>query len=216
MFHMSVCPFLTYSRRSSLQNRVGASPTKWHKRSGIFWNNLLSILPLLRTLSPRLRWYHINDGVNITRPGFVFVQLRGVTALGSSVTRRILREPPFGAATGTAALPSNLASFPSSVRIGAGGVLALALLSSSSRFSSEAASPVGWARHGGGSLQTHRTPSMAIASVPGTGAGGDALVQKGVSSSMMSTEDKLPVIFVLGGPGSGKGTQCEMLAKEYG
>ncbi|CAN0307912.1 unnamed protein product, partial [Hapterophycus canaliculatus] len=27
---------------------------------------------------------------------------------------------------------------------------------------------------------------------------------------------KPPVVFVLGGPGSGKGTQCERLAKEYG
>ncbi|CAM9501669.1 unnamed protein product, partial [Scytosiphon promiscuus] len=29
-------------------------------------------------------------------------------------------------------------------------------------------------------------------------------------------ETKPPVVFVLGGPGSGKGTQCERLAKEYG
>lgn len=156
-------------------------------------------------------------GANTTRPGFAFVQLRGVTTLGSSVTRRSLREPPAAATTtSTAASPSNLASFPYSVRIGAGGVLALVLLSSSSRFSSEAASPVGWTRRSGRSLRTHRTPSMAIASMPGTGAGGDALVQKGVSTSIISRDDKLPVIFVLGGPGSGKGTQCEMLAKEYG
>ncbi|CAM9945672.1 unnamed protein product, partial [Sphacelaria rigidula] len=29
-------------------------------------------------------------------------------------------------------------------------------------------------------------------------------------------DDRAPVIFVLGGPGSGKGTQCERLATEYG
>jgi len=29
-------------------------------------------------------------------------------------------------------------------------------------------------------------------------------------------ETKLPIIFVIGGPGSGKGTQCELIVKKYG
>lgn len=40
--------------------------------------------------------------------------------------------------------------------------------------------------------------------------GHDAGVAGGVAGA------KPPVVFVLGGPGSGKGTQCERLAKEYG
>ena len=37
------------------------------------------------------------------------------------------------------------------------------------------------------------------------------------SSSSMSSQKKLPnVVFVLGGPGAGKGTQCEKIVKRYG
>ena len=31
-----------------------------------------------------------------------------------------------------------------------------------------------------------------------------------------SSSNQAEVLFVLGGPGSGKGTQCEFLVKEYG
>lgn len=55
-------------------------------------------------------------------------------------------------------------------------------------------------------------------------AGGGASVVGGVpigddidiDAAGADAKPKAPVVFVLGGPGSGKGTQCERLAKEYG
>lgn len=54
-------------------------------------------------------------------------------------------------------------------------------------------------------------PDAPVERVAGQDDGGDAGV--GVAAAAGA---KPPVVFVLGGPGSGKGTQCERLAKEYG
>lgn len=42
------------------------------------------------------------------------------------------------------------------------------------------------------------------------------MAQEGVGDFGGVDDKRPPVIFVLGGPGSGKGTQCQRLAKEYG
>ena len=41
----------------------------------------------------------------------------------------------------------------------------------------------------------------------------DAAKKKNKKKTLASDNDKLQVVFVLGGPGSGKGTQCELLSK---
>lgn len=66
----------------------------------------------------------------------------------------------------------------------------------------------GWAAGRRRGAHTATTPSMA-ASAMEEGVPGGATGQDGAAS-------KPPVVFVLGGPGSGKGTQCERLAREYG
>ncbi|CAN0087037.1 unnamed protein product [Ascophyllum nodosum] len=155
----------------------------------------------------------VSMGDCITRAsGFAAVQLRG----RGSANRRIPRTSSVAAAS-TLSSP-NLAHFPRVASAGAGRVLALALLSSSSRIFGEAAALAGWTSHGRSSrtLCFRHPPSMAVASVAQPGTGGGASIQKGTPSSRVPTEAKVPVIFVLGGPGSGKGTQCELLAKECG
>lgn len=69
----------------------------------------------------------------------------------------------------------------------------------------------GWAAGRRRGAHTATTPSMAAsATEEGVEAvGGSTPGQNGAAS-------KPPVVFVLGGPGSGKGTQCERLAEEYG
>lgn len=62
--------------------------------------------------------------------------------------------------------------------------------------------------------RSYRTSAMA-ASVSST-ATTAALKENASAVKAVGGSGKLPVIFVLGGPGSGKGTQCERLAKEYG
>eukprot|EP00903_Cladosiphon_okamuranus_P008078 g7791.t2 len=78
---------------------------------------------------------------------------------------------------------------------------------------------------GGRRRGAHSTPSIASSAVAS-----DATVAEGASApaagegaplppgggARSASGPKLPVVFVLGGPGSGKGTQCERLAKEYG
>ncbi|CAM9649477.1 unnamed protein product [Ectocarpus fasciculatus] len=66
----------------------------------------------------------------------------------------------------------------------------------------------GWMAGRRRGAHTATTPSMA-ASAMEEGVGGGATGRDGAAS-------KPPVVFVLGGPGSGKGTQCERLAREYG
>ena len=44
----------------------------------------------------------------------------------------------------------------------------------------------------------------------------DKLRGYGVFPKVSNAENRPEVIFVLGGPGSGKGTQCEMMIKEFG
>lgn len=89
-------------------------------------------------------------------------------------------------------------------------VAAALLLSSSSTAAAEGATRFGgW---GGRRKGAHSTPSMVASAVASDAtAGGTSAVEEGALPAA-----KLPVVFVLGGPGSGKGTQCERLAKEYG
>ncbi len=95
------------------------------------------------------------------------------------------------------------------------------LLSSSSSVVVEGA-----ARFGGWGVRrrgAHSTPSMTASAVASdVTAGGGASAVGGVAvggdaaAAGAGAKPKAPVVFVLGGPGSGKGTQCERLAKEYG
>lgn len=94
-----------------------------------------------------------------------------------------------------------------------------------------------WTRgmRGGGSGGTHPSLSMASSSsissafstsgAAATSAEAKATVGGGSPPGAEAfaaadrphvVDDRAPVIFVLGGPGSGKGTQCERLATEYG
>lgn len=101
-------------------------------------------------------------------------------------------------------------------------VLAVALLSSCNEVSAGAPIPPGWVLSGGGggrgSRSSHPSPLSMAASL---GAGGAAAGTAAPAAPAAAVgEDvkatKPPVIFVLGGPGSGKGTQCERLAEEFG
>ena len=78
----------------------------------------------------------------------------------------------------------------------------------------------GWTGRRGRSYHAPSVPVSATAAAGGGGGGGAAAatVEGGPSAVVEEARQggKLPVIFVLGGPGSGKGTQCERLAKEYG
>lgn len=93
-------------------------------------------------------------------------------------------------------------------------VAAALLLSSSSSSTTVVAGGAtrlgGW---GGRRKGAHSPPSMAASTVASDATAGDtsAAVEEGALPAA-----KLPVVFVLGGPGSGKGTQCERLAKDYG
>lgn len=66
------------------------------------------------------------------------------------------------------------------------------------------------------------SPSMTVSAVASDApAGGGASsvmggVPAGDGAGAAGAKPKAPVVFVLGGPGSGKGTQCERLAKDYG
>ena len=94
-------------------------------------------------------------------------------------------------------------------------VAAALLLSSSSSTASAGGAPTRFAGWGGRRKGSHSTPSMAASAVASDAtAGGASAVEEGALPGAASA--KLPVVFVLGGPGSGKGTQCERLAKEYG
>ncbi|CBJ30430.1 conserved unknown protein [Ectocarpus siliculosus] len=96
----------------------------------------------------------------------------------------------------------------------AAAVLAATLLlsSPSGAVAGGGAAPFGgWAAGRRRGAHAATTPSMAASAVEEgvTAVGRGAPGQDGAAS-------KPPVVFVLGGPGSGKGTQCERLAKEYG
>ncbi|CAN0565377.1 unnamed protein product, partial [Ectocarpus sp. 12 AP-2014] len=96
----------------------------------------------------------------------------------------------------------------------AAAVLAATLLlsSPSGAVAGGGAAPFGgWAAGRRKGAHTATTPSMTVSAVEEgvTAVGGGTPSQDGAAS-------KPPVVFVLGGPGSGKGTQCERLAKEYG
>ena len=110
-------------------------------------------------------------------------------------------------------------------------ILTAALLSSSPRSTSAGAGagssspsgPPGWTGRRGRSFHApsvtvSATAAAAAAAAAGGGVGGAAPAVEGGLSAVMQARHggKSPVIFVLGGPGSGKGTQCERLAKEYG
>lgn len=75
----------------------------------------------------------------------------------------------------------------------------------------------GW---GGGwrsrDAHTHTAPSMTASSAVAPDAPVERGAEKDGSDDAGVVGAKPPVVFVLGGPGSGKGTQCERLAKEYG
>lgn len=111
----------------------------------------------------------------------------------------------------TAAL---LSSSPRGTSAGAGAGAAAAAGSSSS------SGPPGWS---GRRARSYHAPSVTVsgtaaAAAAGGGVGGVAPAVEGGLSPVVEPRQggKSPVIFVLGGPGSGKGTQCDRLAKEYG
>lgn len=97
-------------------------------------------------------------------------------------------------------------------------MLVLGLLSSYSRATAvnAAEAAFGWTRSRNDRLHQH-TPAMAASSVASAGAGAGAAAVGGAVPLVEGLQKVKPaVIFVLGGPGSGKGTQCERLAKECG
>lgn len=154
-----------------------------------------------------------------TRGGF----LGPTTATASPSGRGGLHTRAPSAAAGISVFPGRSTGAPgrpahSTTR----ALVAAALLLSSS--SSVAAAAAGGATSRFGGLGARRkgghstTPSMSASAVASdTTAGGASATEDGVlPAANADANAKLPVVFVLGGPGSGKGTQCERLAKEYG
>lgn len=94
--------------------------------------------------------------------------------------------------------------------------LTVALLSCSWSGIAGAQLPSGWTigAGSGGSRSAHPASLSMAASLS---AGGTAAAAAAPATTAVGDEAiKPPVIFVLGGPGSGKGTQCERLAKDFG
>lgn len=94
--------------------------------------------------------------------------------------------------------------------------LTVALLSCSWSGSAGAQIPSGWTVGGGsrGSRSSQSAPLSVASSLSAGGAAAAAPASTAVGDGVAAI--KPPVIFVLGGPGSGKGTQCERLAKDFG
>lgn len=68
-----------------------------------------------------------------------------------------------------------------------------------------------------GAHATLSVAASAVTSDPPSALGGVTKAGAGAASGRGSGgAAKPPVVFVLGGPGSGKGTQCERLAEEFG
>eukprot|EP00752_Nemacystus_decipiens_P001868 g1799.t1 len=155
----------------------------------------------------------VHAAATATRGGFL-----GPTTASPSDRGLRIRAPAGG---GISTFPGRCISAPGRpAHATTRALLAAALLLSSSASSTAAAGGAttttrfgGW---GGRRKGAHSTPSMAASAVASdTTAGGAASAAEGGPLSDAASA-KLPVVFVLGGPGSGKGTQCERLAKEYG
>eukprot|EP00904_Undaria_pinnatifida_P009470 jgi/Undpi1/5653/HiC_scaffold_2.g00927.m1 len=101
-------------------------------------------------------------------------------------------------------------------------IIAAALLSSPRGTAAEtprgSGSPPRSGRWTGKRGWSYHAPSVALSGgAAAADVGGAAAATPTVVGGGAAVEGRLsPVIFVLGGPGSGKGTQCERLAKEYG
>ena len=154
-----------------------------------------------------------------TRDGFLgrtttSPQVGGLYTRRTSATAAI---SPFGSRGGDA---RPLGASGRSAQSTTKAILAAALLlsSSSSVVVDGATRFGGWAgrRRGAHSMSPSMTVSAVASDAPAGGGASSVMGGVPAGDGAAGAKPKAPVVFVLGGPGSGKGTQCERLAKDYG